>query len=312
MLLLELHESLPVASTFMLEIPVGAASLVSEPLSEPLLFELRTPAPSLVAHYPTSACSSPLDGVLCLQFDQQVATIASRDPTAHIQLYGLAEGNATHQASHPLKRILPEHARAHLHSKAMRGKPRERRILEQLLASEKEATGFHVWLAPISPLPAACRFRLVVSRGLPSLEGGCGVTSSAQSFEFRTVAAFAIYTHLPRIAAPSESWQVVMNNEIDRRSFSEKSIAIVPAVEGQQLLIVANVLTIKNRSKADTTYEVTLSPSVSDIFGSRVGAHSVARFCVGSAPASARAISSSVPSMNLRVPRSLQMCNEHR
>jgi hypothetical protein len=313
-LLFELHEPLTVASTVTLEIPAGASSLVSEPLSEPLSFELRTPAPSVVAHYPTNACSSPLDGILCLQFDQQVTAAASKDPTAHIHLYSLADGTATHEASHPLKRIPREQAQAHLHSKVLRGKPRERRILERLLASDKETTGtgFHVWLAPISPLPAACRFRLVVSKGLPSLEGGYGVTSSAESFEFKTVGAFAICTHFPRNAAPSESWQVVMSNDIDHRSLTEKSIAISPAIEDQQLLVSANVLTIKNRSRANRTYEVTFSPSVSDIFGSRLGVHLVVRFSVGGASASARAISASVLSMSLPLPRSLQICNEHR
>jgi uncharacterized protein YfaS (alpha-2-macroglobulin family) len=250
----------PMATQYTVEIPAGTQSAVGGVLAEAVTFTFTTPPPTLVNYYPTSG-PHPLDPIIFMAFDQRV------DPAAVL---------ATTQVTAD-------------------GSPISVRLAtgEEIAADENinyyaEAAEDGRWLAlrATEPLPQDSQILVSIGPGTPSAEGPL-TTEGAQSFTFFTYAALRIDDHQCSWGdecPPLTPFYITFNNPLDAAAFDQTMLTIDPELPGARVSVVGTSLTIEGATRGRTTYEVTVSAAVKDIFGQTLGRDEDLRFRVGSAP----------------------------
>jgi uncharacterized protein YfaS (alpha-2-macroglobulin family) len=253
-LLFEPEGRFPMATSYRAEVPAGATAADGERLAKAEAWTFTTPAPKLVASFPTSG---PVrrDTALVAAFDQRI--------DAKAVLAAIAVKGASQLALVDAKDLDAE-ARA---------------VLDR--AGEGRALAFRA----VEPLPADSPIEVTVAAGAPSAEGPRR-TEKPQSWTFRTYGPLRVVEHRcgwNGECPPGAPWQVQLSNPLDEKAFDRKALRIDPPL-APNVTASGPWLTLQGMAKGRTTYRVTLPASLRDAFGQTLGRDETLSFAVGPAP----------------------------
>ncbi len=251
----DLIDRLPKATEYRVTIPAGTKSMSGNALAEAVTWTFTTPPPKVVATYPSDE-PQPLDPLFVIAFDQRI------DPAAMLGWLTVQAGG---------------------------------RDVTVRLASEEEVAQDNLlrypegrWLAfkATQPLPADTRVTVTVRAGAPSAEGPL-VTREAQSYSFSTYAPLRIEEYgcswYDDQCPPLTPFYIRFNNPIDPQTFRDGMLRVEPEIPGASVNLYGNTLNISGQTSGQTTYTVTVSGEIQDIFGQKLGADRRLTFRVGKA-----------------------------
>lgn len=256
----ELFARLPKSTVYTVTIPSGTRSMTGGELAETVEWTFTTPPPSLVSSYP-GGVSAPLAPVIFLAFDQR---ITPDDVLPFITI--TANGQPVNFRLASADEIKADDA------------------IRALVDNALEAR----WLALVSaaPLPPDAEILVRILPGMPSAEGPL-VTQSEQAFNFRTYAPLRVEEWrcgwYDDRCPPGTPFSIRFNNPIDLGAYREDLVRITPALPGQLVNVFGNSLEISGESQGRTTYTVTISADIRDVYGQALGQDARLTFKVGQA-----------------------------
>ena len=255
-----LIDRLPMATEYQVTVPAGTLSATGNELAETVNFTFSTPPPTLTRYYPSSS-PQPLEPIFFIAFNQRI------DPEAVLATIDMKAGNQ---------------------SIGMRLATEEEIKLDIAVSQMIENAGEARWLAfrALVTLPADTNISVRIGPGTPSAEGPL-VTSEMQSFSFQTYAPLRIEDHgcsyWEDICRPLMPLFIEFNNPIDLDTYDDSMLRITPELPGASVNIVGDTITIRGATKGQTTYQVTVSGDIQDIFGQTLGKDVQLKFKIGSA-----------------------------
>jgi uncharacterized protein YfaS (alpha-2-macroglobulin family) len=256
----ELIDRLPKATEYRATVPAGTASASGNTLAEAVTWTFRTPPPKVTFTYPPDS-PQPLEPLFFIHFDQRV------DPDA---VLGTIQVQAGAQSA---SLTLVERAEIEA-DEDWKG----------LLKNSQD--GRWVAFRATEPLPADSPVTVTIGPGTPSAEGPL-VTEAAQTYSFHTYAPLRVEEHGcswgQERCPPLTPFFIRFNNPIDQDSYTDTLLTIEPALPGAVVNVFGNTLEIHGASQGQTTYTITVSPEIQDVFGQRLGRTERLTFRVGPA-----------------------------
>ena len=254
----EIFDRLPMATSYVVEIPAGTESQSGAELAETFRFEFETPPPSMVRLIPDHD-SLDLQPVFLATFDQRV------EPSAVLDAITLsADGQA---------RELRLASAAEIEGDEL-VRRRAGRALED------------TWVAfrPVLPLEPDSSIRMTVGPHVPSAEGP-NTSENSRTVEARTYAPLRIVGEYcsPR-CRPGGSLSVRFNNSLDRETVDAADISVTPEIPDATISVSGRYISISGPTLADTVYEVVIPGTVGDVFGQTLGESETVEFEIGEAP----------------------------
>jgi uncharacterized protein YfaS (alpha-2-macroglobulin family) len=256
----ELVDRLPKATEYTVSIPAGTKSLSGGVLAQAVAWNFATPAPTAVTMYPGNA-PQPLEPLIFVAFDQRI------DPTAVLNTIQVLASNQRVEVA------LASQAEVEADKEVSR------------LVKDAQAGR---WLAfkPTRPLPAGTAILVSIGPGTPSAEGS-RVTHAAQSFGFQTYAPLEVVLHGCdggySECIPLAPFHLRFNNPLDEGSLTQENLRVAPEIPGLQVYLYNDIILINGETRGQTSYTVTLSAGIQDIFGQTLGKETVLLFEVGKA-----------------------------
>jgi alpha-2-macroglobulin len=258
-------DRLPMATTFTVTVPAGTKSATGATLAEAATFTFTTPAPKVEFFTPRADVPVSLEPVFVATFDQRI------DPAAVIKTIALRAGNdnvgvriataaeieADEQARQLTKAAQP--------SRWIAFKPAER-------------------LRPNSPL------RVTVGPGTPSAEGP-RTTANAEAFESRTYGPLNIdevTCDSGERCRPGDSIFVAFTNQLAAKANDASLVTITPELPAKNITVQSYGIAISGRTKAQTTYTITIKGGLTDVYGQALGADQTKTIKIGQAEPSLR------------------------
>ncbi|GAB4421517.1 MAG: alpha-2-macroglobulin [Anaerolineales bacterium] len=257
----DLIDRLPMATEFTVTVPAGTESAVGGVLVEEFQFTFRTPPPRLQISYPYSTEPQPLDPMFFIAFDQRV------DPSAVLE-YVEVEADGS-----PVTTRLASDAEI-----------AEDETVQRLIEQAPEGR----WLAfrATKSLPKDSHIRVEIRAGMPSAEGPL-VTESSQAYSFRTYAPLEIEEHgcswYGEKCPPLSPFYIRFNNPLDAEAYTENMLRVEPEIPGASVNIIGDTITIRGATVGRTTYTITISENLKDVFGQTLGKQRALTFKVGPA-----------------------------
>lgn len=253
-------DRLPMATEYQATIPAGIESAVGGVLDEAVSWSFSTPPVQVISKYPTDI-PQPLDPVVFIAFNQRI------DPAAVLETITMMAGN--------------REVSLELASKA---EAEEVERIKRLIQGSEEGR----WLAfrAQEPLPEDTQVSVQVGPGTPSAEGPV-VTREAYRFNFFTYAPLKIVKHgcswSEDECRPLTPFYIRFNNPIDIDQYNDTLLTISPELPGAVVNIFGDTINIQGASEGQTTYHITVSKDIQDIFGQQLGEDVRLTFRVGSA-----------------------------
>jgi uncharacterized protein YfaS (alpha-2-macroglobulin family) len=262
-ILFEPDHRFPMATTYSIEVPAGVNSASGQTLKSARRWSFTTPAPQIKASYPTGGPRR-RDQIMFIEFDQRVEPAQAMEKI-HVRVTG-------------------SELRTRLAS------PREvdsDKEIKELVKSAPEGR----WLAfrAVSDglddarlaLPADSTVTVTIDAGMPSAEGPL-VTTAGQSFSFATYGPLRVdrYECQNKDCRPRGPWTIQFTNPLDAEGFSESQVRVEPELAGMKVGTFGRRMQISGQSRPHTSYQVTLDPSIKDLFGQTLGNSAVASFDV--------------------------------
>jgi len=267
----------PMATEFKAEVKAGTKDALGQPLAEAKSWTFRTPPPSLQSSMPQGDAVE-LEPVLYASFDQKIdaaALLAKLTVTAGDEKVGVRELTKEEYDK------LPEAWR-----------------------TDKDNVGR--WLAFKLKKKLSTSTTVVVTfpKGTPSAEGP-RVTEQDQSFSFKT------YGPLELIEArcgwgndncrPGMAFTFRFSNPIDEDALEDKQVTVDPPILGLSADVYGDTLNLSGLTKGKTSYKITFSGSLKDVYGQTLGKDEVRTINVGP---SERMLSSTLGAMIVLDPMS--------
>jgi hypothetical protein len=257
----DLIDRLPMATEFVVTIPVGTESAIGNTLAETITWTFTTPPPTLKTSYPPGVEPQPLEPIFFMSFDQRInpdAVMGYITATADGQKFSIKLAS-------------------------------EEQVQEDKRVSRMaENAGEDRWLAFVaaSPLPEDAGINVNISPGMPSAEGPL-VTTQSQGYSFRTYAPLAIVKHgcswYSDECYPLSPLYIRFNNPLDLDKFSDSMLTIDPELPGATFTVYGDTITIRGATQGRTTYRITVDSSITDIFGQQLGRDTKLTFKIGKA-----------------------------
>ncbi|MCJ7435870.1 MAG: MG2 domain-containing protein, partial [Anaerolineales bacterium] len=144
------------------------------------------------------------------------------------------------------------------------------------------------WLAfrASKAFPPETFISVTVGPGTPSREGPL-VTKEAQSYSFSTYAPLRIEDHgcswYDDRCPPLTPLFIRFNNPLDMNVYSIDMLKVAPEIPGVSANVFGNTIEISGATKGQTTYTVTVSGKIQDVFGQKLGEDTHLKFKVGKA-----------------------------
>jgi len=251
----------PMATRFEVEVPASSKAVSGAALADAVRWSFVTPPPKFVQMFPQGG-AQPLDPLIWISFDQKI------DPAAILALLDVRqEGEDTPRKLRPAS---PEEIAQNPAAKY-----------------QMEQAGADRWLAFRSVEPFRTDRNVVVRlpAGAPSAEGPLK-TDAPQQFEFKTYGPLKVVDTNRRgrdKLPPLAPWTIHFSNPLDEKSLTSQFGLIEPEVPGVRLRLYGNTLEIQGRTRGRTTYTVSLSSEVTDIYGQKLGLTPPLKFETGSA-----------------------------
>ncbi len=243
----ELIDRLPKATEYHLTVPAGTKSIGGGTLAEAVTWTFKTPPPKIVTTYPDSS-PQPLSPILFIAFDQRI------DPAAVLKTISLTAGDQTLNPT--------------LASQAEIDKDEH---VSQLVKDAPDGR----WLAfrATAQFPAETNISVTIGPGTSSLEGPL-TTTEAQSYSFSTYAPLRIEEHRcswgDGNCPPLTPFYIRFNNPLDTSVYREEMLRVEPEIPGVTANVYGNAIEINGATKGQTTYTVTISGKLQDIFGQQL------------------------------------------
>ena len=255
-----LVDRLPMATEYTVTIPAGTVSEIGGILAQDVTWSFSTPPPVVKVTYPYDE-PQPLEPLFYILFDQRI------DPTQVLETVTVEAG------SKEVRLLLANEEDIQANKQVSR-----------LVKNNPEGR----WLAfkAQDALPEDTAIRVSIGPGTPSAEGPL-VTTEVQSYSFRTYAPLRILDHGCSYGndpcPPLSPFYIRFNNSIDLDVFTEGMLTISPELPGAAVNLYGDSLNIQGATKGRTTYSVTVSGEIQDIFGQKLGRDVRLSFRVGSA-----------------------------
>ncbi|HET9912653.1 MAG TPA: Ig-like domain-containing protein [Anaerolineales bacterium] len=256
----ELIDRLPKATEYTVTVPAEVKSASGEALAETVTWTFRTPPPQVVTTYPASS-PQPLEPIFFIAFDQRI------DPGAVLETIQVTAGGQ------PVRVVLAKQAEID-----------EDEQVKQLVENAVEGR----WLAfrATETFPTETTINITIGPGTPSREGPL-VTTAAQSYGFSTYAPLRIEDHncsrSDDKCRPFTPFYIQFNNPLDETVFEEDMLRVSPEIPGMLVNTYGNSISISGETKGQTTYTVTVSRKLQDVFGQQLGADTRVTFKVDKA-----------------------------
>lgn len=255
-----LFDRLPKATEYHLTVPAGTKSLSGETLAEPVSWTFTTPPPKIITSYPNGT-PQPLDPIIFIAFDQRI------DPLSVLPKISVLAG------SQKVNIVLVNQSEAEKDEQ-----------INQWIQDMQEGR----WIAfrTTKPLPPETEIHVTIEAGTPSAEGPL-TTTEQQSFTFSTYAPLRIEEHrcswYDESCPPLTAFYIRFNNPLDVSAYNENMLRVEPEIPGVSANVYGNSIEISGETKGQTTYAVTISGELQDIFGQKLGDDVRLTFKVGKA-----------------------------
>lgn len=250
----------PMATEYTVTIPAGTKSATGSELAKEVRWSFRTPPPTLQTRYPTGGPQR-LDPLMFVSFDQRI------DPAAVLETIHVTAGGE----SFPVRMATEEEIQAD-------------KTMSRIIAGAQE--GRWVAFRATRAFPSNTTVTVNVGPNTPSAEGPL-VTDEVQSFTFQTYGPLLVVevgcSYSPDQCSPFTPWFVRFTNPIDTAKFDASMIQVSPELPDMRVEIFGNTISIRGATKGRTTYQVTLSADIPDIFGQTLGKDQTFRIEVGPA-----------------------------
>lgn len=258
----EAIDRFPKATEYTVEIPAGTTSATGGTLAAAVTWTFRTPPPKLEATHPSYG-PQPLQPLIFVSFDQHI------DPAAVLETIKVTASGE-------------EYAVQLATDEEIAADPTVSGLVKRTLAGR--------WLAlrAEEEFPAGTTVTVNIGPNTPSAEGPLS-TSAVQSFSFTTYSPLRIDEHGcgwgGAECPPFTPFFIRFNNAIDESLFDPALITVEPAIPGLIVAVFGNSLEIRGATQGRTTYEVTVSGEITDIFGQTLGETATLTFTTGPATA---------------------------
>jgi len=245
----DLIDRLPKATEYRATVPAGTRSASGDTLAEAVTWTFRTPPAKFVTTYPYDYSPQPLDPIMFILFDQRI------DQVVALENIEVMAGSQS--------------------AKLVLATPTEiegDENVSQLVEDAPEGR----WLAfrAVQPFPVETDISVIVKAGMPSAEGPL-TTTEDQSFSFYTYAPLRIEEHRcswhDDRCPPLTPFTIRFNNPLDTSMFNEDMLRVEPEIPGVSANIFGNTIEISGATSGQTTYRVTVSGKLQDIFGQQLG-----------------------------------------
>ena len=254
----EIFDRLPMATSYVVEVPAQTTSQSGGELAEAVRFEFETPAPSMVWLVPQYD-SLDLQPVFLVSFDQRV------EPAAVLEAI-------TFSADGEQRRI----------RLATADEVEGDEYISSLLGYWLDDT----WVAfrPAEPLEPDSSIRIEVGPHVPSAEGP-NTSSDSSVVEARTYAPLRVEDTSCSYQGcrPGGALAVWFNNTLDAETLDAADISITPALPGATLSVYDDTIVIDGPTAGGTVYEVVIPAALGDVFGQRLGAPETVEFSINEA-----------------------------
>lgn len=261
-LVFDVEGRLPMATLYTLTVPAGTKSANGAVLAKNFSWTFSTSAPKVQTFVPNGEIVRP-NTLMFAEFDQQInpADIAAKTVIkANGKLFAARLATAEEIAADE--------------NLANYGKNTELNRAVIFRAAEE--------------LPRAATVEVIFPRGLPSAEGNL-TTNEAQIFRFRTFGDLKLLKAecgFKNVCAPDDSFEFTFSNQINDKKFDRKMVTVSPDNDHFQTVIYGDRLYIHGAKKGRTTYTVTISGEIEDVFGQKLGAEVTRKFTTSKAEAS--------------------------
>ena len=254
----EIFDRLPMATSYVVEVPAGTTSQSGGALAQAVRFEFETPTPSmewLVPQYD----SLDLQPVFAVGFDQRI------EPAAALEAITFTAEGDQHQI-----RLATE-------SEIEADEYISYRIGHAL-------DGTWVAFRPEAPLEPDSAVRIEVGPHLPSAEGP-NTSDDSSVVEARTYAPLRLEdtSCSYRRCLPGWSLDLWFNNMLDTETLDAADISITPALPGATVSVYGNSITIAGPTAGGTTYEVVIPAALGDEFGQTLQESETVEFSIAEA-----------------------------
>ncbi|HUP20524.1 MAG TPA: carboxypeptidase-like regulatory domain-containing protein [Gemmatimonadota bacterium] len=253
--------SLPMATSFVMEVPAGVMSMGGGRLPDAVRWGFATGRPKLIVLLPRGYPALERHPTFLALFDQDV------NPDSVIARTTVRAADS----------VFPV--------RAATGEELEDLLTTHEWVRSRSAGG--VAFRTVRPLPGASRFDILFGAGIPSEEGPLR-TDTVQRQERRTFGPLrvegwhCVWHHL--ICNPGQSWMIRFSNPLDGAVLADSLVRIEPALEHVTLSTRGSYLVVNGASRPRTTYRVILDADIRDTFGQRLGAPDTVTIEVGPAP----------------------------
>ena len=243
-----LIDRLPKATEYRVTVPAGTKSAIGGVLTEEVTWTFKTPAPKVVTTYPDSSPQR-LDPIFFIAFDQRI------DPAAVLKTI----------------RVTAASSQVNIALASQADIDKDERV-SQLAKSSPEGR----WLAfrASEPFPAETTITVTIGPGTPSAEGPL-TTTEAQSYSFSTYAPLRIEesrcSSYNDRCPPLTPFIIRFNNPLDMNVYNDKMLRVEPSIAGMSINVYGSGIEIGGETKGQTTYTVTVSGKIQDIFGQQLG-----------------------------------------
>ncbi|MFZ5912038.1 MAG: alpha-2-macroglobulin family protein [Chloroflexota bacterium] len=257
----DLIDRMPMATEYTVTIPAGTKSAVGGVLAEQVQFRFSTPPVTVVSTYPYSPEPQPLEPLFFVSFNQRI------EPAAVLKTVEVEAGGS----AVPIRLANEAEIAA-----------------DETVQDLVEFTPEGRWLAfkTVAPLPKDSTVTVVIGPGTPSAEGPL-LTTEAQSYSFQTYSSLTIEEHgcswWDDDCPPLSPFYIRFNNPLDAAAYAETMLRVEPEIPGVSVNILGNTISISGATVGRTTYKVTVSGDVKDIFGQVLGREQTLTFKVGPA-----------------------------
>ena len=255
----EVFDRLPMATSYVVEVPAGTASQSGSELAETVRFEFETPAPTMLSLTPQHD-SLNLQPVFLVTFDQRV------DAAAVLETITLSAAGTEREL-----RLATE---AEIES----DEDIKRRVGVTL-------DGTWVAFRPVAELQPDSRITIEVGPDVPSAEG-TRTSATSTVVQARTYTALQVEDpncSLQYRCYPGSWLNVYFNNVLDPATLDVDELVISPELADARIWVEYNSINISGPTVADTTYEVTIPATLADQFGQTLGEAVTVEFHMDSA-----------------------------
>ena len=258
----ELIDRLPKSTEYRVSVPAGTRAANGAVLAETVEWTFTTPPLQVVANFPVNReVPQPLEPLFFIAFDQRI------DPQAVLETIEVFAG--------PRLVTVKLATEAEIQS-------------DEAVSRQVKTTPEGRWLAfkAVEPLPEDTEISVKVGPGTPSAEGPL-LTAEAYSFGFRTYAALRIARHGCAWGGspcqPLTPLMIEFNNPIDPAVYQEDYIKVSPELPGASVNIYGSMLEIRGATRGQSSYTVTVSGEIQDVFGQKLGKDARLAFRIGPA-----------------------------